>query len=128
MPFPWPSFGGFRFLGVDERPVFRTDSGWNRRISTSRQRPLGTATDSIVTLAVGSASRAFEVHLTPARLAILEALVNTTALFTDWERPNPDSRQAFLMAVTQLDRTVVKVCSDGGTPNRIRVRVELVSQ
>ncbi len=129
MPFPWPSFGSFKFSGVDERSIFKTDLGWNRRISTSRQRPLGTGTDSIVTLAVGSASRTFEVRLTPARLATLEALVNTTALFTDWDRPTPDSRQAFLASVTQLDRTLIKLCDTNGViPNRIRVRVELISQ
>lgn len=132
MPFPWPSFGGFRFLGVNERPIFRTDRGWNISITTSRQRPLGTATDSIVTLAIGSASRSFELYLTPARFATLQALVNTTALFTDWDRPDPDSRQAFLASVMQLDRTPVKVCDSNGNPtrfpNRVRARVELISQ
>lgn len=128
MPYPWPSFGSFRFA-KDERVVFDTDNGWLRQPSISEQRPLGSATSSIVTLAIGSARRTFECRLTPARFAALEALVNTTALFTDWDRPTPDSRQAFLRSVTPLDRSEVLVCrNDGSTPNTVRVRVELISQ
>lgn len=128
MPYPWPSFGSFRF-SREERAIFDTDEGWERQPAISQQRPLGSAIDSIVTLAIGSASRTFECRLTPARFTALEALLTTTALFTDWDRPTPDSRQAFLRAVTPLDRTDVLICrNDGSTPNTVRVRVELISQ
>lgn len=128
MPYPWPSFGGFRFLR-NEQVLHVSDSGWSRNLALSQQKPLGSATDNIVTLAVGSAVRTFECYLTPSRFSTLEALVNTTALFTDWDRPTPDSRQAFLRRVNQVRRTDVRVCiNNGGTPNSIRARVELVSQ
>ncbi len=128
MPFPWSSFGAFKFQRR-EQVLHDTDSGWSRTPAISQQRPLGSAIDSIVTLAVGSAVRTFECYLTPARFITLEALVNTSALFTDWDRPTPDSRQAFLRRVSQVRRTDVLVRSSNGvTPNSIRARVELVSQ
>lgn len=128
MPYPWPSFGTFYF-GRRERAIHTTDSGWGRNISVSQQRPLGTAIDSVVALAVGSAVRTFECYLTPTRFAVLEALVNTTALFTDWDRPTPDSRSAYLRRLSPVNRSGVLVCNDDGeTPNSVRARVELVSQ
>lgn len=126
MAYPWPGFSSFLFRR-DEQPLFQTDTGWNRRPSISRARPLGSATDSLVTLAVGSAVRSFECYLSPSRFAALEALVNTSEAFTDWERPTPNSQSAFLLRVTQMEWLAV-LCDDGVTRKRIRARVELVSQ
>ncbi|KKN05740.1 hypothetical protein LCGC14_1084330 [marine sediment metagenome] len=124
--FPWPGFSSILFTR-DEIPIFGTDMGWQRLPSIDRTRALGSATDSIVTTAAGSATRSFEIYLSPTRLAALEALVNTTGTFTDWERPTPDSRSAFLRALLNLERLTVK-CNDGTTRQRFRVRVELISQ
>ena len=126
MAFPFAGFSSFLFTR-EEIPIFGTDLGWQRLPSIDRTRPLGSATDSIVTTAAGSATRAFELYLDPTRLAALEALVNTTATFTDWERPTPDSRSAFLSTLLNLQRLAVK-CHDGVTRQRFRVRVELISQ
>jgi len=127
MPYPWPSFGSFLFE-EGEAPIFGTDIGWGRSLKLSQESPLGSATDSIVALAVGSAMREFECLLPPSRFTQLEALLNTAALFTDWERPAPDSRSAYLRAVEPINRTVVVNCPDGSTLRRVRTRVSLVSQ
>ena len=126
MPYPWPSFGSFLFAR-DETPIWGSDQGWRRSPTYARRRPLGSATDSVLTLAIGSADRSFELYLSPSRLAILEALVNTSALFTDWERPTPDSRTALLSLVEPLEWLAV-ACTDGTTQKRVRVNVVLVSQ
>lgn len=126
MAYPWAGFGSFLFART-EQPIFGTDMGWQRLPSIDRSRPLGSATDSIVTTAAGSATRSFECFLSPARLAALTALVNTSATFTDWERPTPDNRAAFLRALLTIERLAV-VCDDGVTRQRFRVRIELISQ
>ena len=126
MAYPFAGFGSMLFPR-EEMPIFGTDMGWNRSPSLSRARPLGSATDSIVTLAIGSAVRTFELYLYPARFAQLQALVNTSAAFVDWERPTPDNRQAFLSKVEQV-AWVASLCSDGTTEKKIRTRVELISQ
>lgn len=126
MAYPFAGFGSFLFQR-DEWPLPDTDIGWNRSSSINRSRPLGASTDDIVALAIGSAERSLECHLSPARFASLEALVNTTNTFTDWSRPTPDSRSAYLAKVTQLS-WVAALCSDGSTERKIRTRVELVSQ
>ena len=125
--FPWASFGTFNFQR-NERPIWGSDSGWNRKPSVSQQRPLGSAIDSIVTLAVGSSVRVFECYLTPARFATFQALMNSTADFTDWDRPTPTSISAYLHAVEQVDRTIQRTCDAGTDPKTVRVRVGLVSQ
>lgn len=125
--FPWPSIGAFLFTR-EEQPIFGSDSGWSRSPSYENSRPLGSATDSIVTLAIGSAVRQFECYLSPARFGALEALQNTSDTFTDWERPTPDSRGAFLRRVSVLERDIAVTCSDGTTRRRWRTLVELVSQ
>lgn len=128
MSYPWPSFSTDFLFQRDEQPIFGTDTGWARAPSYSRSRPLGSATDSIVVLAIGSAIRSFECYLSPDRFDTLEGYINTSASFTDWERPTPDSRDAFLLQITPLDPDVRVVCSDGVTRKRIRTRVDLVSQ
>ena len=129
MSYPWPSFGGFHFQRT-EVPIQRSDSGWNVVLSVAEQRPLGSATSSILVMAVGSQRRRFECYMAPDRFATLQALLNTTAAFTDWDSPTPNSRQAFLRSVIQVDRTPIleSRCPAGVTPNSVRVRVELVSQ
>lgn len=126
MAYPFAGFGSFLFQR-DEWPLPGTDTGWNRSPSISRSRPLGAATDDIVALAIGSAERNFECHVTPARFAALEALVNTSGAFIDWGRPTPDSRTAYLQRLTQLG-SVAAICEDGQTRRKVRVRLELVSQ
>jgi hypothetical protein len=126
MAYPWASFGAFLFQ-KEERPLHGSDSGWNRSPSVSRSRPLGASTDDIVALAIGSAERSFECHLTPSRFATLQALVNTTGTFVDWDRPTPDSRSAYLQRVTQVS-WVAALCEDGTTQRKIRTRFDLVSQ
>lgn len=116
-------FGGFTFA-ADEGAAPGSDSGWVTTLKTDRATPLGSARDSIVTLGVGSATRAFEVSLTLARYAVLLALLNTVATFTDWE-DTPNSRAAFLAGVAPVDQSGPW---SGEAENRITVRVELVSQ
>ena len=126
MTYPWAGFGAFVFQR-EEWPLIGTDNGWNRSPSISRSRPLGSATDDIVALAIGSAERSFECLLTPARFASLEALVNTIGTLVDWSRPTPDSRSAYLAKVSQMG-WVAAICEDGQTRRKIRTRLELVSQ
>lgn len=128
MSYPWASVGASFLFKRDEQPIFGTDLGWLRDPSYNRARPLGTAIDSIVTLAIGSSVRQFECYLSPTRYTQLEALQNTADSFTDWDRPTPNSQQAFLARISALDRDVVVTCSDGSTQKRIRTLVELVSQ
>lgn len=126
--YPFPSFGATFLFDREEGPIYQTDTRWGRDPSYTRSRPLGTATDSIVTIAVGSAVRQFECYLSPDRFAQLEVLMNTADSFTDWDRPTPGSRQAFLGRVSILDGDVAVRCSDGVTRKRIRALVELISQ
>lgn len=126
MAYPWPGFDTFLFTR-DEAPITGSDTGWNQAPSYARSRPLGGTSDSIVTLAIGSAERTLEVFLSPDRFAALAALVNTSATFTDWERPTPDSRSAFLTSLQQQEFVAVR-CSDGSTQKRIRTAINLVSQ
>lgn len=125
MPYPWASFSGF-FFHREETAIYGTDIGWVKTPSYSRQRPLGTATDVITTLSIGSAERTFELHLTPARYTALESLLNSQGLFTDWTRPTPDSRQAFLAEVSPLG-DVISYSKDGTAIRKRHARVTLVT-
>jgi len=129
MPYPFASFGAFYFT-KQETALPGTDSGWNStNTKLSIRSPLGSARDDILLLAVGSQTRQFECLLAPARLVTLRALLGTVALFTDWERPLPNSFDAYLANATQSDPVAV-LCRDAGgvTQKRFRVRVELISQ
>ena len=126
-------FAGFSTLlwTREEMPLPGTDVGWVRTPSYSRVRPLGSARDSIVTLAVGSAERSWELYLTPTRLTAHEAVVNSTATLVDWDRPVPDQRSAFLTRVEPLEFVAVACRDEGalpGTARRIRTRLTFVSQ
>lgn len=123
--YPWPSFGGFQFKPT-EHEIWATDVGWVRTPSYSRDRPLGSDTDVIIALSIGSADRSFELILTPARFDALEQLMNTTAIFTDWGRPIPDSRLAFLTEVSAIE-DVISYSRDGTAIRKRRTRVALAS-
>ena len=125
MSYPWAGFGPLLFEG-DEGPVFGSDTGWNRVPSLDRARPLGSTRDSVVTLALGSFERSFEVYLTPTRATFLESLLATAATFTDWDRPDPDSRSALLSAFSRME-LVKASCAKDGTLSRWHCRVTLVS-
>lgn len=126
MPYPWFSAGGFRFRR-EEMPIYGTDTGWLRTPSYNRQRPLGTSVDVVNAIAIGSAERSFEVNLTPARYAVLESLLNTQFLFTDWRRPIPDSRNAFLSEVAGTIQDQIGHRPDGIPQRKIRTRISLIS-
>jgi len=123
--YPWPSYGGFLFKRT-EHEIWATDIGWVRSPSYSRDRPSGSDTDVVIALAIGSADRTFELVLTPARFDALEQLINTTAVLTDWGRPLPDSRLAFLTEVTPLE-DVISYSPDGTSIRKRRTRVAFVS-
>lgn len=125
MPSPWASFGGFLFQR-SEHIIWGTDAGWVRTPSYSRQRPFGSATDAITTIAIGSAERTFEIILTPSRFDSLEMLMNSKALFTDWGQP-PDSRVAFLTEVTPVEDVVSYAPNVTYATRKRRTRITLIS-
>ena len=126
MAYPFAGFSSFLFQR-DEMPTDSVGGQWNVGPNYQKSRPLGATRDSILTVAVGSAVRSFECYMFPARYATLRALINTAGLFTDWTRPTPDSRQAFLDNAEDLGSVAV-LCDDGTTQRKIRVRVTLTSQ
>lgn len=126
MAFPFAGFGTFQFRR-EEGPLIDSDSDWVGSISASRTRPLGSSTDNIVVMAVGSEERQLEFLFSPDRLDMLRALVGTTATFVDWDRPVPRQRSVFLAAVEPQAQLAV-VCEDGETKRRIRTRITLLSQ
>lgn len=126
MAYPWAGFSNLLFERGEE-PIRGTDSDWVVNPSYARSRPLGSAVDSILTTAIGSATRTLQAYFSPDRLALLEALQNTLGVFTDWERPTPDTRNAVLLRVIPISRETM-VCPDGSTNLRIRTQLELASQ
>lgn len=123
--YPWPSFGGFLFYR-EETPIFQTDQGWVNSPSYSRQRPLGSGSDVISALAIGSAERTFEVYLTPQRFNGLLMLLNSKGLFTDWDKPVPGSRMAFLSEIVPIEEAF-GIQPTGLTQRKRRVRLTFVS-
>ena len=123
--YPFPSFGGFQFKR-DETAIWGTDIGWAKTPAYNRQRPLGSAADVTVALSIGSAERSFEINLTPTRFAALEQMLNTRAIFTDWGRPTPDSRMAFLSEVIPVE-DIVSHIPNGIDRRKRHVRIVLVS-
>jgi hypothetical protein len=124
MAYPFPGYGAIVF--TREEMAVR-DSGWSRRPSYAQSRPLGTATDNLVLMAIGSATRTVELHLSPSRFTALEALVGVPGLFVDWDRPAPVGQSALLLSLEQGEWVAV-ACSDGSTQRRIRSTLNLVSQ
>lgn len=126
MAYPWPGFSTFLFER-EEGPKLGSDTLWKRRTKRDQSANLGSSADSIVVLAAGSATREFELYLSPTRLSQLEALVSRTAEFCDWTRPAPDARQAFLAEIEPVEEVAV-TCDDGTTQRKIRTRILLISQ
>lgn len=124
--YPWPSFGTFIF-GRRETEIFGTDQGWTLAPSYAQTRPVGTTVDHIIATAIGSATRTFECYLEQDRFDQLLNLLNTSAVFTDWERPIPDSRSAFLTEVSPQEKTF-HIDHLGLAKPVIRTRVSLLSQ
>jgi hypothetical protein len=132
MGYPWPSFGTFQFKRT-ETAHFETDAGWVLAPTYAQQRPIGSTVDNIIAISIGSASRTFECNLEQSRLNELQSRLNTQATFTDWVRPLPNSRPAFLTEVTPLERFIhVSKSTDpainGTFQIEYRVRVTLISQ
>lgn len=123
MSYPFPSYGGFQFKRGEH---FYSDTNWVKIPSYQRSRPLGTATDVAIALSIGSAERTFELYLTPTRFAQLEAMVNTKAVLTDWGRPTPDSRQAFLTEVIP-SQDVYSYKPTGITGRKIPTKLTFIS-
>ena len=126
MAYPFAGFGSFLFRD-SERPMVDTDTSWAVKPTIARSRPLGSATDNIRTMAIGSAERSFELRMDEDRYATLQALINTVGAFTDWTRPTPDSRQAYLANATIVAH-VASISRTGKGHRKYRVRVELISQ
>lgn len=127
MAYPWPSFGSFTFKR-SESALWGTDVGWALSPTIAQTRPIGSVKDHIVATAIGSRARSFEINLETDRQAQLESLINTTAVLTDWERPVPDSRPAFLVSVEPVDRFLHQASQSGQTTFARRFRVTFVSQ
>lgn len=125
--YPWPSFGTFVFTR-EEAILWGTDVGWVLSPSIAQARAIGATRDNILATTIGSRIRSFEIILKPDRQAVLEGFINTTALFTDWERPAPDSRQAFLAEVTPVDKFFTSNKLSGRPAIARRFRISLVSQ
>lgn len=126
MAYPFAGFGAFLFED-SERPLVDTDTGWTLEPTIARSRPLGSTRDNLRTMAIGSAERGFELRMEENRFATLQAMMNTTATFTDWTRPTPDSRTAFLARVNVVGY-VASILRTGKSHRKIRAKVELISQ
>jgi hypothetical protein len=124
--YPWASIGGFLFKR-SESPVYGTDIGWIQTPIYVRQTPLGSGGDTIVTTALGSMERGFEIYIADDRFAILKAMANAAYLFTDWTKPTPDSRQAFLSSVVQQDIGMHGTPDGNRTYKVSRVKISLLS-
>ena len=126
MPGPWASFGGFKFK-ADEKPIYGTDAGWGRSPKYARQSILGSSTDVMTALSIGSAERSFEMLLTPRRFDQLEMLLNSRALFTDWRRPEPDARMSFLAELIPTESVFSSNSCQENAWQKRRVRITIVS-
>lgn len=123
--YPWPSFGGFLFI-KEEHAVWGTDAGWTRVANFQRSSPLGADSDVLTALNISSYDRSFEIYLTPERFDDLEALMNSTAEFTDWSRPIPDSRTAVLVEVSAIE-DVISSSPQGTMIRKRHTKVSLVT-
>lgn len=109
-----------------EHAIWGTDAGWTRLPSYARQRILGSSSDVITTLAIGSAERSFEVVLTPDRFNSLELLLSTKGLLTDWSNPTPDSRMAVLTEIVAIE-DVISDIPTGIAGRKRRARLTFVT-
>lgn len=125
MGYPFPSLGGFNFYRY-ETAIYGSDTNWAKSPSYNSQRPLGSATNVSIALAIGSSERSFDVYLTQERFNALESLINTRVTFTDWKRPTPDSRVVFVTQVTPAEEGWSFKPTDRAN-RKIRTRVSLVT-
>lgn len=125
--YPWPSFGTFLFT-KDETPMPGSDVGWIQAPQRVRQTPLGSARDVIALTAYGSSERSFEVLLTYDRLQELKALVDTEEQFTDWRRPVPLARTAYLSGVDQSEELLTACPTPETQGKKWRTRISLISR
>lgn len=107
--------GGF-VMYIAEGPEPGSDSGWNREISYSNNRPLGSQRDSTLQMALGSHTREFTLNLEGARFSSLQAMQGTVVSFTDWQQ---DTRSVLIQRVRR---------ESGSRSFLVRTRVELLEQ
>lgn len=130
--YPWASFGEMKFRR-EETAQWETDAGWVMTPTYMQQKILGSMVDYIVATGIGSATRTFEMILEPDRYELLRSKLNTTAQFTDWTRPLPDSRMAFLSEVTLMTNifhfdSKGRVGRGGRISRGVHIKVTLLSQ
>lgn len=120
--FPWAGFGTIRFKR-HEAPIIGTDTGWNANPKFAESTPTGAIRNDIVTLSIGSETRSFEQYMDPDRVTAYKALINTSHVLTDFDRPSPVQRQAFLRNVREVEHEVVGARRRCGTTHMRLVRV-----
>lgn len=133
--YPWAGFEDtlgtqFKFRS-DEQPIEGTDTFWRKQPKRDQSSNLGSSRDSIRTLAVGSATRTFELWMEQSRLDQFEGMLGRNGYFTDWLRPTPDSRAAYISEVTpQREAFGFQQSCDDDNPHKrkIRTRVTVLSQ
>lgn len=135
MPYPFPSFGTFLFT---ENREADTDTWWNRESQATFRRFLSDFPNDLSYVRPtqrGNGVRSFEIQMTLDRVIMLQnSYQNTLADFTDWQRPTPDSRYAWLKTVQVLPEPVKistkqqrALCAGGGSNSPlVRVRLEFV--
>lgn len=128
MSYPFPSFGSFNFQR-DETADWEGDVGWIPSPSYGRSRALGTNKDILTTFSIGSFERTIEVNLSWDRYQIILSLLNSYAVFTDWRRPTPESKPAFLSEVVPIRDVLVSkdLCGAQGMFKK-RTRLTFISQ
>lgn len=128
MPYPFPSFGDFVFQH-QEQATDGLGGGWVFSPQEARSRAQGAISDNIVLLNIGSQTRSFECYLSPARFLVLRSKLYTSDVFTDWQRPTPDSRVCRLDAVDYQSSVMSQdLDPDDGTYRRVLCTVHLTSQ
>lgn len=115
-------FGTFT-LGTTEQPQYGSYSGWVRKPKYFRQTPLGAAIDVVQLLGAASRSLTFELVLTLTRFQTLEALVGTTATWTD---PVDDTARSAMLLTAVPVAWYIPGATTGA--RKLRVAVELVEQ
>lgn len=99
---PWAGFSTMLWQR-NEMPLQNTDTLWTPTAIIDDAHPLGAAKDDIQLLGF-TFKRQFEAYWEPSRHALLVALIGTIGLYVDWQRPVPDSRQAYFESITTLER------------------------
>jgi len=113
---PYATLGSFVFVANSDAVQPGSDSGWNRELTIQQTRPLGSNRDVILKMALGSHTRQFVVRTSPARFLLLQALLATIIVFTDW---SGNSRTVYVQTIRR---------DQGSRPYSVFVTVELVEQ